>query len=231
MTTVNVWIAGSTGSQGDFSNSLLDGLGLDSSQNTTVYVGNDGKIISKQNQSSTNKNISVIFENNQFAEGTLENNPNILDNALMSEYIAKRFDSINIFGHSNGGNILTRWIERYSKYRPFSVNQIVTICTPFNGYVVQGSDHPTGFLKEVLSSKDSLNGISKKAFGAYYNYATYRPYTGNNSATYAGDTVVTLANAETAENVFNVSLDVINGVTHMSILKSSELQNYLKNFI
>lgn len=231
MTTVNVWIAGSTGTEGDFKNSLLENVGLNDNEITTIEVSIDGSIISRENDSSALRNISVVFQDNGFTESVLENNPNLLDNILMSEYTIKRFDNINIIGHSNGGNILTRWIERYEGYRPFSVIRMVTICTPFNGYVVQGADQPTGFLKEVLNNNSKLNGISKKAFGAYSGYNTYRPYTGNNSETYAGDTVVTLANAKTAENVLGVSLDVINGQTHMGILNSNEVKSYLESFI
>lgn len=228
--TVNVWLAGSAANADDFQKSPFMQLGIKSSDVTSLYVSSDGKIIKKVNESKDIKNIGVGFLDNRFTEQHLEDNPNLLDNLLMYEYREKRFDSINLIGHSNGGNVITRWVERFSMYRPFKVNNIVTICTPFNGYVK--SAKPTGFLKEVLANKNKLNGINKKAF-----MSVVKKPLDFEGKSYKWDTVVTLDNAYTGEQVFGGSIELINSMpdgsepAHMKVLSSPNIINYLKGII
>lgn len=229
--TVNVWVEGSTKTAHDLENAPFKQLGITMSDVTTVAVSSDG-LITKTNASSTVKNIGVTFANNAFRESDLEDNPELLDNILMSEYKDKNFDTINMIGHSNGGNAIVHWIERFQKFRPFKVNVLVTTCTPFNGYAKWAT--PNGFLKEILADKGELNGITKYGFVADIG----EKVADINGAMHEWDSVVTLDNAYTGEQVFGQPFKLLQympdgsfGVSHMDSLKTTEVLNVLRTLI
>lgn len=229
---LNVWVSGSGARMMNFTSNVLD---VQTGNTTKVTAHFDG-MITVSGESSSAKNLFVGIDKNQFnafREGVIEDNPELLDNILMNEYKIKKFDEVNLIGHSNGGNVITRWTERYAKNRPFKVINLVTICTPFNGDTV--SRNATGLLKEVLSDRNQLNGVNKKGFYANTGYEYY-PYYGGS---YYGDTVVTIDNAKTGEQVFGsnfTELKYQNGISgsrvnHNTAMNSIQVIDFLKTIV
>lgn len=155
---LNIFVGGSTvndnfivgPSIGNLPNSLASYWGQDPNNFDIIHIEKSGKVSWKFPHYGR-KDIVVVYAPSQYLETDLENVPFCLENAISMIREQLGHDQINIYGHSNGGNIVTRWIETYN---PDYIHNICTVSTPYNGKAV--SVDQTGFLKEAIANKDKI---------------------------------------------------------------------------
>jgi len=166
------------------------------------------------------KSATVTFQTYHYNCEELENLGYYLENAVQLFRNAEGpTDSINILGHSNGGNAIVRWLETYT---PNYINEIVTAATPYNGKAVTVKQ--TGFVKEVMADKDRIKYNSVHVFVARDDRYNTFPSTIANDGTIAEDSALC------GSLVFPGSVTVCNNQNHGTIMWSPEVINVVKKW-
>ncbi|MDR3241369.1 MAG: alpha/beta hydrolase [Lactobacillaceae bacterium] len=76
--------------------------------------------------------IVIAFQNNKDGYSNIKKQSKYLAIALDKLEKKYNFSSINAIGHSNGGLIITRYLEEYYNKKTFGINKLMTIGTPYN---------------------------------------------------------------------------------------------------
>jgi Uncharacterized protein with an alpha/beta hydrolase fold len=99
--------------------------------------------------------IVVGFENNNDGYTNIKKQAawfNLAFNKLKARY---RFNSFNAFGHSNGGLIWTYFLENYFDDSTISINQMLTVGTPYN-FEEKNTSNRTQMLHELVKNRDKI---------------------------------------------------------------------------
>lgn len=219
----NFWVAGSAGEIDTFNIDCFDHLNIDDEHVDRIRVMRNGDIqIMDFNDDATN--CVCYFEQNKFLQDQLEGIPTQLDRAIMFEFGIRNFSSMNIIGFSNGGNASARWIVRCGQYRPFRINNFVTISTPFNGDALDAT--PNGFLKEMKPHKAVFSNISCHHFqGISDSPAETAQFN------VPSDGVIAVANAETCIEVTGVKARTYHGYNHGTAQRIPDVTALLSTFL
>lgn len=213
---LNIFVGGS-GATKDFivNDTVASRWGIASSSFNIITVSKTGeaKFIRRVTGS---KNTTVTFQTYHYNVGEIENTGFYLENAVQLFRNAEGpNDTINILGHSNGGNAVVRWMEAYS---PNYVNEVVTAATPYNGKSMTVKQ--TGFVKEVMAGKSKLHYTKAHVFVARDDDIHMFP------SSIANDGVISEDTALCGSLVFANSLTIVkNNQNHGTILWSPELEN------
>ncbi|PMD69513.1 alpha/beta hydrolase [Companilactobacillus nuruki] len=99
--------------------------------------------------------IVVGFENNNDGYSNIKKQTawfNIAFNKLKQRY---RFNNFNAFGHSNGGLIWTYFFENYFDDSTITVNQMLTVGTPYN-FEENNTFNRTQMLNELVKAREKI---------------------------------------------------------------------------
>lgn len=124
-----------------------------------LKVMNDGSINEKGsvNQHDREPFIVIGFENNHDGYENIQKQTRMLDKALRLAQRTYHFHSMKFLGHSNGGLVITLWLEKY--YENFDesydvdVERLMMIASPFN---LDHKDGDSPMLKYMIDHRQSL---------------------------------------------------------------------------
>ena len=121
-----------------------------------MYVASDGAI-TRTNVRAGNPTqrpfVSVYFENYLWNDQAAYAGADGLHLAIQSYQSTYPFEHADIVGQSNGGNIITRYLEAY----PSNIfNNLITVGTPYNMRANDG-DPATDWLIDLFAGKSRLN--------------------------------------------------------------------------
>lgn len=122
-----------------------------------MTVHTDGKITYNGSvRPNDNRPFIVVgFENNKDGYSNIKKQAawfNIAFNKLKQRY---RFNNFNAFGHSNGGLIWTYFFENYFDDSSISVNQMLTVGTPYN-FEEKNTFNHTQMLNDLIKKRDKI---------------------------------------------------------------------------
>ncbi|CAJ1183217.1 alpha/beta hydrolase [Companilactobacillus nantensis] len=115
--------------------------------------------------------IVVGFENNKDGYANIKKQAawfNIAFNKLKDRY---RFNNFNAFGHSNGGLIWTYFLEHYFDDSTITMNQMLTVGTPYN-FEEKSTSNRTQMLNDLVRDRDKIPEAL-----TYYSIAGTQLYT------------------------------------------------------
>ncbi|WP_125711045.1 alpha/beta hydrolase [Companilactobacillus zhongbaensis] len=211
--TINLFVGGSGANFKDPSGNLMQ----DAFRNEFNHWGIDNRdyvdcIEVQKNgtaqyvQRGSHKNIVITFKNCIYIESELENIGFGLKNAMDLVRRDNGYPFINLFGHSNGGNAIARYLYNF---KPNFIENILTCATPYNGKALTVTSSP--FLKEVsdLTSYFKPSGNVDMFVGK-----------GNISAEFGNipnDGVISTDSGQCGRWVYNHYVNVIEGANHGTI--------------
>ncbi|MCM0582410.1 alpha/beta hydrolase [Weissella diestrammenae] len=99
--------------------------------------------------------VVVAFQDNADGYDNIKKQAQWLDLALKKLQNKYNFGAINAIGHSNGGLILTRYLEKYHHEKQFNVKKLMTIGTPYNGDE-ENWETQTMMLKDLIANNTHL---------------------------------------------------------------------------
>jgi hypothetical protein len=213
--TLNFFIAGSTGGPYDMSKDLAN-MGFYDTRTSIIECSKWGTASYYSHDYS--RNAYVYFDLNHYNRMELQNIPFALNNAIELFRSEHNYDDINLYGGSNGGNAIARFLAYFA---PDYVNDVVTACTPYNAYAY--TKKPTGFLKEVISLSDNIQ-VNGNVTLVAANSGKKEPGFPSNIVT---DGVVPLNSALCGELIYNVPVQVVYGYGHSGLYETSVIQNAL----
>ncbi len=121
----------------------------------TVHTDNKITYTGSIRAGDTRPFIVVGFSNNNDGYTNIKKQAawfNIAFNQLKARY---RFNNFNAFGHSNGGLIWTIFLEDYFDDATITMNQLLTVGTPYNFEEKSTSNH-TQMLNDLIKKKDKI---------------------------------------------------------------------------
>lgn len=155
-----IMVPGSSATKNRFDN-LISELGHEAPQQHSVLkvvVKTDGKIettgsIARNDQQPF---IVVSFQNNKDGKKNIDLQSNWLNLAFKELVKTYHFNHFSALGHSNGGLILTLFLEKYLKESPtVSIDKLMTIATPYN-MEEENLKKKTAMFNEIYKYRDGL---------------------------------------------------------------------------
>lgn len=159
-------------------------------------------------QNGSHKNIVITFKNCFYRECELENIGYGLKNAIDLVRKNNGNPTINLFGHSNGGNAIARYLYTF---KPKFVNNVLTCATPYNGMAF--TVKPSAFVKEVLNLSNfwsPIGNIDIFVGKGIYTPKVFPDYISN-------DGVISTDSGQCGQLVYNHYVNVIEGANHGTI--------------
>ncbi|GEO47550.1 alpha/beta hydrolase [Companilactobacillus kimchii] len=121
----------------------------------TVHTDDSITYSGKIRANDTQPFFVVGFQNNEDGYSNIKKQArwfNIAFNAIKKRY---RFNSFNALGHSNGGLIWTMFLENDFNDSNLSINQLLTVGTPYNFEEKNTSNH-TQMLNDLIKKRDNI---------------------------------------------------------------------------
>ena len=154
-----IMIPGSSATENRF-DSLVDKLNETSPVKHSllkVKVYSSGKITySGSIRAKDNEPVIVVgFENNQDGYENIKKQAKFFDMAFAQLQDRYNFNNYKAFGHSNGGLILTAFLEKYASQYDVTLKRLMTLGTPYN-FNEATLSHKTQMLADFIKSKKKL---------------------------------------------------------------------------
>ena len=174
-----------------------------------------------------NEPIIVIgFENNKDGYSNIKKQAKWFDMAFEQVSESYKFNNFKAFGHSNGGLILTYWLEHY--YSDYSdeikIKKLMTLASPFN-FNESNISHKTQMLSDFIKYKSKL----PKSLVVY-------SLTGGQS--YESDGIVPEASVAAAKYVFQNQVKQFTEMTvtgtnanHSALPQNKEVVDAIKQYL
>lgn len=229
--SLNIFVAGSSATtdflmNGDYSSSVLK-WGVSPDDFNVIEVSRKGTIKYVQEKKSS-KNATIIIEANVYNEADVENMAYYLQNGIQAvrNLPGNEKEPLNLFGHSNGGNAIVRWLETYCHVKGApQINNIVTVATPYNGYAM--TTEQTGFLKEALGYNYVISIMPK---GDVTVIAAKDDTDNGFPSEFANDGVISLDSADCGSKVLETTVKVVDYSNHNDVIWSDETANAVRNW-
>ncbi|MTD41411.1 alpha/beta hydrolase [Erwinia sp. CPCC 100877] len=127
-----------------------------------LTVKTDGTILTKGKLTSTNEHPLVVVAFEDSSNDTLSLQGKWFQLAL--NYLQKHylFDSYNYVGHSNGGLVVTSYLENFRRSQDPTLNKLITIATPFNDTADEYNTFETTFTEVKKKSPLLSENLDKK---------------------------------------------------------------------
>lgn len=123
-----------------------------------VTKNNKLKIKGELNPRDQEPFIVIGFQNNKDGYKNIKEQAQQFNIAFHYAYQKYHFNSFKAMGHSNGGLILTRWLETsyHTNYNNYpKIKQLLTIGTPFN-FEENSINHETVMLHDMIKERKNL---------------------------------------------------------------------------
>ncbi|MFT9456525.1 MAG: alpha/beta hydrolase [Liquorilactobacillus hordei] len=156
-----IMVPGSSATKNRF-DSLISELGHEAPKNHSVLkmvVKKDGKITTTGTiQHNDNQPFIVVsFENNKDGKVNIDKQAVWLSSAFKQLVRTYHFNHFSALGHSNGGLILTLFLEKYLKKTPsVRIDKLMTIASPYN-MEEKSTTYKTAMFKELYTYREGLS--------------------------------------------------------------------------
>lgn len=172
--------------------SLLNKNNLHPHSVLKVKVGRNGSLsYSGSINHGDNEPIIVIgFQNNHDGYDNIKKQAGWLDEAFYQVSETYKFNNFKAFGHSNGGLILTYWLEHYYSYYSsyIKIKRLMILASPFNFNEAKLS-HRTQMLEDFIKNRKKIP-------------TKLKVYSLTGGKTYESDGIVPEASVAAAKYVF-----------------------------
>ncbi|WP_334332216.1 MULTISPECIES: alpha/beta hydrolase [unclassified Companilactobacillus] len=190
----------------------------------TVHLDDSISYTGKIRANDTQPFIVVGFDNNKDGYSNIQKQVqwfNIAFNAIKKRY---RFNTFNAFGHSNGGLIWTIFLEKYFDDSTMTLNQMLTVGTPYN-FEEKNSSNRTQMLNDLIKDKDKIPSNL-----TYYSIAGTKLYT--------DDGIVPLGSVDAGKYIYeghikHYTLITLTGskAQHSDMIASNQFINIFHQYI
>ncbi|MGX7244943.1 alpha/beta hydrolase [Enterococcus quebecensis] len=153
--TPTIFVPGTNGTVNRF-NGLIKALDPKSDV-LKVTVATDGSVSSKGKLKSTTEHPTIVIAFQDSSNETLSLQGKWYQLAL--SYIQRKysFDTYNYLGHSNGGLVITSYLEEFQQVEDPKLNKLITLGTPYNDTSKKYNEAVTTFT-QVKETSDLLQG-------------------------------------------------------------------------
>ncbi|UQS82038.1 alpha/beta hydrolase [Bombilactobacillus folatiphilus] len=168
--------------------------------------------------------IVIAFENNQDGYRNIQKQTRWLNIAM--KYLTKNynFNHFSAVGHSNGGLIWTLYLEKYFSANSLSINNLITIGTPYNS-LESTPNNPTTIFHQLHQNRNKLpNNL------LVYSIA--------GSTNYQDDGIVPYQSVEAGKYIFQKNVKKYTQTTvtgnesnHSSLLANSEVTKLIRDLL
>ncbi len=191
-----------------------------------VQTNGDLKYSGSINKGDNEPIIVIGFENNKDGYANIKKQAKWFDIAFEQVSQSYKFNNFKAFGHSNGGLILTYWLEHY--YSDYSdeikIKKLMTLASPFN-FNESNISHKTQMLSDFIKYKKNL----PKSLIVY-------SLTGGQS--YESDGIVPEASVAAAKYVFQNQVKQFTEMTvtgtnanHSALPQNKEVVDAIKQYL
>jgi len=121
-----------------------------------LYVQPDGTVLRQDIRTTNNGErpfVTVYFQNTSYDENAVYQGANGLNHAIRVYDSATPFQKADILAQSNGGNIVTHYLEEYPNNL---INSFISLGTPYN-YKANNGDPATDLLLNSIAYSSRLN--------------------------------------------------------------------------
>jgi uncharacterized alpha/beta hydrolase family protein len=188
--------------------------------NTDGSLTKSGKIAARDNEPY----IVIAFANNHDGYNNIKKQARWFDRALTSLTATYHFNRFRAIGHSNGGLVLTLFLEKYYAKADVTVDRLMTIGTPYN-LEESKSANRTQMLNDMIKARKKL----PKALTVYSLAGT---------ETYDGDGTVPLNSVETGKYIYQNQVKHYTQITvtgdnasHSDLPQNREIINYIQQYM
>ena len=155
--TPTIFVPGTNGTVNRF-DSLISQLKTENQGNVLkITVNKDGSITKKGSLTADDSQPIIVVGFEDSSDETLDIQGKWFQQALAEIQKHYHFDSYNYVGHSNGGLVITSYLEEFQEATDPSLAKLVTIGTPFNDTTTTYNDEVTSFTK-IKQTSDLLAG-------------------------------------------------------------------------
>lgn len=155
--TPTIFVPGTNGTVNRF-DSLISQLKTENQGNVLkITVNKDGSITKKGSLTADDSQPIIVVGFEDSSDETLDIQGKWFQQALAEIQKYYHFDSYNYVGHSNGGLVITSYLEEFQEATDPSLAKLVTIGTPFNDTSTTYNDEVTSFTK-IKQTSDLLTG-------------------------------------------------------------------------
>lgn len=99
--------------------------------------------------------IVIAFANNKDGYSNIKKQTQWFQHAMLILTARYHFNNFSAIGHSNGGLVLTRYLEKYFNRQKLRMNTLMTIASPFN-FSETNIDKRTQMLSDLVRDKSKI---------------------------------------------------------------------------
>lgn len=155
--TPTIFVPGTNGTVNRF-DSLIEQLKTENQDNVLkITVNKDGSITTKGSLAIDDSQPIIVVGFEDSSDETLNVQGKWFQQALAEIQKYYLFDTYNYVGHSNGGLVITSYLEEFKKETDPTLAKLITIGTPFNGTSTTDNESVTTFTK-LKTTTDLLKG-------------------------------------------------------------------------
>ncbi|MFD1484467.1 alpha/beta hydrolase [Lacticaseibacillus baoqingensis] len=179
-----------------------------------------GKLAARDNEPY----IVVAFQNNHDGYNNIKKQARWFDQALKHLTATYHFNRFRAIGHSNGGLVLSLFLEKYYASADVSIDRLMTIGTPYN--LEESNPHNrTQMLNDLIAKRKSLP-------------KTLTVYSLAGTETYDGDGTVPLNSVECGKYIYQNQAAHYTQITvsgdnakHSDLPQNREIINYIQQYM
>ncbi|WP_367369588.1 alpha/beta hydrolase [Pediococcus parvulus] len=168
--------------------------------------------------------IVIAFQNNHDGYSNIKKQAKWFSHAMTILSAKYRFNHFSAIGHSNGGLVLTRYLEKYFNQQKMRINTLMTIASPYN-FSETNIDKRTQILTDLIkdNSKIPTNLVMYSVAG---------------TENYNNDGTVPFASVESGKYIFqkrakNYTQITVTGedTTHHDLPQNGEIVSLIQQYV
>ncbi|MDN5575081.1 alpha/beta hydrolase [Pediococcus parvulus] len=168
--------------------------------------------------------IVIAFQNNHDGYSNIKKQAKWFSHAMTILSAKYRFNHFSAIGHSNGGLVLTRYLEKYFNQQKMRINTLMTIASPYN-FSETNIDKRTQILTDLIkdNSKIPTNLVMYSVAG---------------TENYNNDGTVPFASVEAGKYIFqkrakNYTQITVTGedTTHHDLPQNGEIVSFIQQYV
>ncbi|MGI6024450.1 alpha/beta hydrolase [Pediococcus parvulus] len=190
----------------------------------TVYTDNHLSYSGTFQPGKSHPYIVIAFQNNHDGYSNIKKQAKWFSHAMTILSAKYRFNHFSAIGHSNGGLVLTRYLEKYFNQQKMRINTLMTIASPYN-FSETNIDKRTQILTDLIkdNSKIPTNLVMYSVAG---------------TENYNNDGTVPFASVEAGKYIFqkrakNYTQITVTGedTTHHDLPQNGEIVSLIQQYV
>ena len=157
-----IMVPGTNGTVNRF-DGLIEALDVDQRSSVLkVTVAIDGTVTSKGSLSTSSEHPIIVIAFEDSSDNTLDSQGKWYQQALTYIQSHYTFETYNYLGHSNGGLVITSYLENFLQKKDPQLNNLITVGTPYNDTSNQYNDSVTQFTNIKQTSDILKNNLKNR---------------------------------------------------------------------